>query len=55
MIIGKIDFNEKLKTLKAASFAKFWKDGKFHDKTGVDAEEAHRLLKGQPKEKKASK
>lgn len=48
MKIGNIDFNEKLIAgWKKPIFNKFWKSGKYEDKTGVKSEDAY--LKFHPK------
>lgn len=47
MKLGNIDFNKNLGVLSASNFAKFWKSGKWEEKTGVKGEEAHKKLKAE--------
>ena len=44
MKIGKIDFNKKLGGLTFKNFKRFWEDGNFEQKTGVNFENAARRL-----------
>jgi hypothetical protein len=44
MIIGKIDFSQKLSLLSLAKFKKFWIEGEFERKTGKTADEAALLI-----------
>jgi hypothetical protein len=55
MRIGNIDFNvDVLAVLPSRAFNKFWKDGKFEDKTGKKAEDVHTEIKAE-KEKSEKK
>ena len=53
MLIGKLDFNPKLKYSKLSDFKKFWKKHDFESKTGVsDLEAAKKLGIKVPKKNK---
>lgn len=55
MKLNGIDFNLKLANLKAASFAKYYKDGDWEKKTGMKATDAHKALKDEAEKQKALK
>jgi len=44
MLIGKLDFSEKLKNLTLANFKKFWKDGGYESKTKKNDDQAADII-----------
>jgi len=44
MLIGKLDFSHKLKSLSMAKFKAFWEEGDYEAKTKVNAENAAKVI-----------